>query len=72
MVILSASSSLMLSSSVSAANSINININPESKPYGIPYEQHVKDFWKWIISIPQDKNPWGDQTGEKLCNWTIK
>lgn len=68
MVILSASSSLMLSSSVSAVNSININIfNPESKPYGIPYEQHVKDFWKWIISIPQDKNPWGNQTGENCA-----
>ncbi len=51
----------MLSSPVLAANSININ--PDSNPYGLPYEQHVKDFWKWIISIPQDKNPWADDTG---------
>ena len=45
------------------ANSINI-FNPENNPYGLPYEQHVKDFWKWIISIPQDKNPWADESGE--------
>ena len=67
MVILLVSSLMLYSSvSVSAATSINI-FNPESNPYGLPYEQHVKDFWKWIISLPQDKNPWADQTGEN-CN----
>lgn len=44
-------------------NLVNIFL-PESKPYDLSYEQHVINFWKWIISIPQDKNPWGEQTGE--------
>ena len=47
-------------------SSVNI-FPPESKPYGLSYEQHIKNFWKWIISIPQDKNPWGDQTGENCA-----
>jgi hypothetical protein len=60
---------LLLLSLVSfAAGGISVNtFPPESKPYGLPYEQHVKNFWKWIISIPQDKNPWGDQTRENCA-----
>ena len=45
-------------------NSVNI-FNPEDKPYGLSYEEHIKNFWNWVISLPQDKNPWPDQTGEK-------
>ena len=56
----------MLYSYVSVSGAISINIfNPENNPYDLPYEQHVKDFWKWIISLPQDKNPWANQSGEK-------
>ena len=45
---------LMLSSLtyVLGANSVNI-ISPESKPYGMSYEQHVINFWKWLISLPE-------------------
>ena len=57
---------LSLISSAAGISSVNI-FPPESKPYGLSYEQHVKNFWKWIISIPQDKNPWGDQTGENCA-----
>ena len=57
---------LSLISSAVGISSVNI-FPPESKPYGLSYEQHVKNFWKWIISIPQDKNPWGDQTGENCA-----
>ncbi len=45
---------------------INI-INPESKPYGLSYEEHVQNFWKHIISIPADKNPWNQKTGENCA-----
>ena len=54
---------LSLISSAVGISSVNI-FPPESKPYGLSYEQHVKNFWKWIISLPQDKNPWADQTGK--------
>ena len=57
---------LSLISFAAGINSVNI-FPPESKPYGLSYEQHIKNFWKWIISIPQDKNPWGDQTGENCA-----
>jgi hypothetical protein len=57
---------LSLISYAAGISSLNI-FPPESKPYGLSYEQHIKDFWKWIISIPQDKNPWGDQTEENCA-----
>jgi hypothetical protein len=57
---------LSLISYAAGISSLNI-FPPESKPYGLSYEQHIKDFWKWIISIPQDQNPWGDQTGENCA-----
>jgi hypothetical protein len=56
---------MLLSSLMSYAEGANpvIILSPESNPYGLSYEQHVKNFWKHIISIPSDKNPWGDPTG---------
>jgi hypothetical protein len=24
----------------------------ESKPYGLTYAEHEKNFWKWALSIP--------------------
>jgi hypothetical protein len=36
---------------------------PDTDPYGLPYEDHIKNFWKWIISLPKDQNPWHDETG---------
>lgn len=63
---ISLSSLLSLISFAAGENLVNI-FPPESKPYGLFYEEHIKNFWKWIISIPLDKNPWGDQTGEKCA-----
>ena len=36
---------------------------PEEKPYGLTYEEHAKNFFKWLISIPSDENPMNDETG---------
>jgi hypothetical protein len=60
---------LVLSSltTVYGGTSANI-IPPESKPYGLAYDQHVINFWKWLISLPEDQNPWKDQTGARCTN----
>lgn len=34
--------------------------------YGKSYEEWVRLWWKWLISIPKEKNPAYDHTGE-LC-----
>lgn len=35
------------------------------KPFGLTYEDYAKNYWKLFLSIPADKNPFEDQTGEK-------
>ena len=55
-----------LMSYAEGANSIKI-FAPETKPFGLSYEDHIKNFWKYIISIPADKNPWNDKTGENCA-----
>ena len=62
-------SSLM--SPVIGANSVNI-LPPEDKPYGLPYEEHVKNFWKWVISLPSEKNPWPDNAGANCANGQLE
>jgi hypothetical protein len=54
-------------SPVAGSNSVNI-YPPGSKPYGLSYEEQIKNFWKWIISFPKDKSPWNDQTGQNCDN----
>jgi hypothetical protein len=69
-VALFASSILVLSVTVSPVvglNAINI-LPPGGKPYGLTYEDHIKNFWKWIISFPIPKSPWKDQTGANCDN----
>jgi hypothetical protein len=39
---------------------------PESKPFGISYEEHIVKDWKRNLSIPVDKNPMEDQSGERV------
>jgi hypothetical protein len=41
---------------------------PSIKPYGLSYEDHIKNFWKFIISLPKEKNPWYDETGAKCTS----
>jgi hypothetical protein len=43
-----------------------IDIFPtNSKPYGQSYEDHIKNYWRLMLSIPQNQNPMEDTTGER-------
>lgn len=46
----------------SAPNSIKI-FPPGTEPNGLPYPEHIKNYWKWLLSIPGDVNPVNDPTG---------
>jgi hypothetical protein len=50
-----------------ADNSVNI-IAPGSNPYGLTYEQHVENFWKWLLPLPKDLNPWNDPDGHNCAS----
>jgi hypothetical protein len=48
------------------------NINPSvysknDKPYGLTYGEWTANFWKWVLSIPQQNNPNNDPTGQKCA-----
>ena len=46
------------------ADSINPSLySKDDKPYG----QWTANFWKWMISIPQQNNPNNDPTGAKCA-----
>jgi hypothetical protein len=38
---------------------------PESKPFGQSYEEHIIKDWKRNLSIPVDKNPLEDNSGQR-------
>lgn len=54
-------------SPVLGLNSVNI-FPSESKPYGLTYVEHIKNFWKWLLGIPAKESPINDPTGEKCAN----
>ena len=54
-------------SPVLGSNSVNI-FPPGSKPYGLTFAEHQKNFWKWIWEIPANESPVNDRTGEKCAN----
>ncbi len=55
--------------SISNAHAAPVNIFPiESSPHGLSYEEHVKNFWKYMLSVPSDQSPMKDETGEKCAN----
>lgn len=54
-------------SPVLGSNSVNI-FPSESKPYGLTYVEHIKNFWKWLLGIPAKESPINDPTGEKCAN----
>ncbi len=54
-------------SPVLGSNSVNI-FPPGSKPYGLTFAEHQKNFWKWILEIPANESPVNDRTGEKCAN----
>jgi hypothetical protein len=54
-------------SPVLGSNSVNI-FPPESKPYGLTFAEHQKNFWKWVLGIPANESPVNDPTGEKCAS----
>ena len=58
-------------SAAAGVNSVNV-FPPETDPYGLTYEEHVKNFWKWIISLPKNMNPWDDPTGKNCANGQLE
>lgn len=48
-------------------NSVKI-FPPDAKPFGLSYEEHAKNYWKWVLSLPTDIGPFNDKTGEKCAN----
>jgi hypothetical protein len=55
-----------------AVSSESVNIFPQgSKPYGLTQEQHIQNFWKWVISLPEDQNPWDDPSGKNCANGQV-
>jgi hypothetical protein len=47
-------------------DNINQRVFPlSSNPFGSSYKRYSIAFWKWLASIPADKNPVTDQTGER-------
>lgn len=52
-----------------AQSSNSVGIFPlNSKPFGLSYEDHIKNYWKFALSLPNDVNPWNDETGEMCRN----
>ena len=49
---------------VFSTSSLNI-FPPGSKPYGLPYSDHAKNWWNWTLGIAAAENPINDPTGEK-------
>ena len=51
---------------VEGSTPVNI-FPPGSKPYGLTYSDHIKNFWKWTLAIPAKENPLDDPTGKKCA-----
>lgn len=45
---------------------------PDSKPYGLIYADWIVKWWKWVLSIPKERNPTLDKIGnhvnERQCD----
>jgi hypothetical protein len=39
-------------------------LQPRSRPFGMTYEQWAARWWQWALSIPADRNPLVDPTGQ--------
>jgi hypothetical protein len=53
--------------SVAGSTSVDI-LPPGDNPYGLPYPEHIENFWKWSLATPAKENPVDDPTGEKCAN----
>ena len=38
---------------------------PTESPFGHSYEDHIKNYWKYICRLPKDENPVIDNNGQK-------
>lgn len=48
----------------SKAGSVNPGLfEPNSEPYGVPFNEWVAEWWNWFVGIPQEINPANDETG---------
>ena len=47
-----------------ASSSLSI-FPPDSEPYGLSYDEHAQNFWKWLLSIPASESPMDDTKGDK-------
>ena len=45
-------------------SSLNI-FPPDSEPYGLTYDEHAQNFWKWLLSVPASESPMDDTKGDK-------
>ncbi|MDF0682648.1 MAG: hypothetical protein P0116_16945, partial [Candidatus Nitrosocosmicus sp.] len=41
---------------------------PDVSPFGKSYEEHATDYWRWLVSIPNDQAPFNDNTGDRCSN----
>jgi hypothetical protein len=48
----------------SGANSTLMPLSVDTKQYNLSYGEWTAKWWQWALSIPQDKNPVADVTGE--------
>ena len=63
--VLVATAMLVLGSVSSVRAGDNPGVFPQrSHPYGESYGEWVVDWWQWALSIPADRNPLTDPTGE--------
>jgi len=50
------------------SNKHSLKIFPiDSRPYDMTYGEWTSKWWQWVMSIPRDKNPLLDTTGEYCC-----
>jgi len=58
---------IQLTVSTTTASNSSIIFPPGSKPYGLSYSEHIQNFWKWLLAIPEDAAPIVDDdvTGKK-------
>jgi hypothetical protein len=44
-------------------NAESMLFSPDSMPYGLTYPEWIVKWWRWILSIPREKNPALDKSG---------
>ena len=46
-------------------NSVKI-FSPDAKPFGLSYEEHAQNYWKWLLSLPVDVGHIKIKTGKNV------